>query len=166
MCSNSNFHCFKRNTIFPTQMNRETPQDGLYQSGRVSFRRVHDQARWPPRFQLTALVQALHFTQLTCMVRHGCHPTSPLSRWPFPPATFRQRSPLHQAIQTLIAPHLDHAQQLPHCLQAVQVPRRSSPRMFVEKVHSTLCLPSIDGTAKAQVFDPLETRFSFVFDQG
>ena len=38
--------------------------------------------------------------------------------------------------------------------------------MFVEKVYSTLCLPSIDGAAKVQVFDPLESRFSFVFDPG
>ena len=38
--------------------------------------------------------------------------------------------------------------------------------MFVEKVYSTLCFPSIDGTAKVQVFHPLETRFSFVFDPG
>ena len=38
--------------------------------------------------------------------------------------------------------------------------------MFVEQVHSTLCLPSIDGTGKVQVFGTLETRFSFVFDPG
>ena len=68
MRSNPNFHGIKRNTIFPTRMNRETPPDGLYQSGRVSFRRVHDQARRRPRFQILALVQALHLTQLTCKV--------------------------------------------------------------------------------------------------
>ena len=38
--------------------------------------------------------------------------------------------------------------------------------MFVEKLYYTVCLPTIDGRAKVQVFDPLETRFSFVFDPG
>ena len=148
MWSNSNFHGMKMNTIFPTQMNRETPQDGLYKSGRVTFCRMHDQARWHPRFQLMALGQALHLDQLTCKVSHGCHPTSSLRRWTFCPATFLQRPTLHQAIQALIASHHKHTWQFSNCLQAVQAPRGSSPWMFMEKVYSTLCLPSIDGTAK------------------
>ena len=35
-------------------------------------------------------------------------------------------------------------------------------KLLMEKVYFTLCLPSIDGTAKVQVFDPLESRFTFV----
>ena len=161
-----NFHGIKRNTIFPTQMNRETPQDGLHQSGRVSFCRVHDQARRRPRFQLMALVQALHLTQLTRKVIHGCHPTSSLRRLSFSPATILQRPTLHQSIQALVTSYHNHTWQFSHCFQPVQVPRGSSPWMFVEKVYSTLCLTSIDGTAKAQVFDSLESRFTFVFDSG
>ena len=109
MWSNPNFHGIKRNTTFPTQMNRETPQDGLYQSGRVSFCRVHDQARWHPRFQLMALVQALHLTQLTRKVIHGCHPTSSLRRLAFSPATIPKANapPIHtSADRIVLQPHL------------------------------------------------------------
>ena len=42
MWSNPNFHGIKRNTISPTQMNRETPQNDRCQSGTVSFRRVRN----------------------------------------------------------------------------------------------------------------------------
>ena len=166
MWSNPNFQGMKMNTIFPTQMNRKTPQDGLNQSGRVTFCRVHDQIRLHPRFQLMALVQILHLTQLTRKVIHGCHPTSSLRRLTFSPATILQKPALHQSIQALITTHHNHTWQFPHCFQAFQVPRGSSPWMFMEKVHSTLCLPSIDGTAKVQVFDSLDSRFTLIFDPG
>ena len=38
--------------------------------------------------------------------------------------------------------------------------------MFVENVYSTLCLPPIDSTAKVEVFDSLESRFTLVFAPG
>ena len=147
-------------------MNRKTPQDGLNQSRRATFCRVHDQIWLRPRFQLMALVQILHLTHLTRKVIHGCHPTSSLRRLTFSPATILQRPTLHQSIQALITSHYNHTWQFSHCFQAVMVPRRSSPWMFAEKVFSTLCLPSIDGTAKVQVFDSLESRITFVFDPG
>ena len=148
-------------------MNRETPQDGLHQSKRVSFCRVHDQARRHPRFQLMALVQALHLTQLTRKVIHGCHPNSSLRRLTFCPTTFsfkgqRSTNPYkrwsHRTTATPGSSLTAFKQSRSH--------EGSSPWMFVEKVYSTLCLPSIDGTAKVQVFDSLESRFTFVFDPG
>ena len=88
--------------FFQTQVSGETPQYGLHQSGKESLCRVHDQARRRPIFQLMALGQALRLGHPTCKVRHGCHPTSPLSRWTFLPATFLQRPTLNQATQALI----------------------------------------------------------------
>ena len=147
-------------------MNRKTPQDGLHQAGRIPFCRVHDRTCWNSRFQLTALVQILYLTQLTRKIIHGCHPTSSLRRFTFSPATIPQRPTLHRSIQALITSYHNHTWQFSHCFPAIQVPRRSSPWMFLEKVYSTLSLRSIDGTAKVQVFDSLETRLSFVFDPG
>ena len=160
MWSNPNLPSMKINTIFPAKMNRKTLQDGLHQSGRMPFCRVHDRICWNSYFQLTDLVQILHLTQLARKIIHGCHPTSCVElRSP-------QRPTLHRSIQALITSCHNHTWQFSHCFQAIQVPRGSSPWMFMEKVYSTLSLPSIEGTAKIQMFDPLDLRFSFVSDPG
>ena len=71
--------------------------------------------------------------------------------------------PIHSSADRIAPqPHLAILSQL----SSSPGPTRKLPWMFVEKVYSTLCLPSIDGTAKVQMFDSLDSRFTFIFDPG
>ena len=63
MWSNLGVHGINRNTFCPTQVSRETPQDGLSQSERASVCRVRDQA-----FQLMPLGPAFHLGKLTMAI--------------------------------------------------------------------------------------------------
>ena len=69
--------------------------------------------------------------------------------------------PIHtSADRSVPQPHLAVLSQL----SSSSGPTKKLPWIFMEKVYSTLCLPSIDSTAKVQVFDSLGWRFTIISD--
>ena len=135
MWSNPNFHGIKRNTIFPTQMESMRHfKMAFYQPGRVSFCRVHDQATAAPSFPTHGFGPSLALHSAHGQ-SHSWMSSNQFAAYDcrFHPATFLQRPTLHQSIQALIASHHNNTWHFSYCFQAVQVPRGSSPWMFVER---------------------------------